>query len=89
MQSATATMSRRKQGGESHLQGESGATSSTHPKMSSTLGKQDAKREELDGAQSSSGSPKSKLGAIGRETQNFFAMSGQKSDEDEGDLDQF
>ena len=83
--------SRRKQhAGPAQLQGESGATSSTQPNIANARFAPEADRKGLEGApSSSSGSPKSRLAAMGRETQNFFAMSGHKSDDDEGDLDQF
>lgn len=86
MQSAATVTSRRKQTAM-QLQGESGATSSTHPKIA-TNSRIRQGAEPDDAGQSSSGS-RSKHAAMGREAQNLFAISGQKSDDDEGDLDQF
>lgn len=89
LQPAATLASRRKPNpAAAQLQGESGATSSTYPEISHALIQREGGHDDQDGAQSSSSSPRSKPAATGRETQNFFALSGRKSEEDEGDLDQ-
>jgi len=73
----------------SQFPGEPGVTSTTHPKRLNTRISNEPVHVDREGGQSSSyGSPP--LGGARQETsQNLFAMSARKSDEDEADLDQY
>ena len=73
----------------SQFPGEPGVASTTHPKRLNTRISNEPVHVDREGGQSSSyGSPPLR-GTRQETSQNLFAMSALKSDEDEADLDQY